>query len=239
MCKLRLEVLILFVCLSHSLSLQSEPQEQPYEIESFTFAQHWPVTECKLWTYVTHPGGSCSFPRKPNHWTVHGLWPKINRTPSGYCNDSWPLDREMIDDLEIKLNQTWTNIYKESEHYSLWDHEWRKHGTCATAHKSLNTQYKYFNKGINWNHKYSFRTMFRDAGLLPSDTKPVTPEEIVAAIKTVTKKLPMIVCETIFDVQYLDELRLCFDNMLNITDCHPVVDDTCNKSKDIIYAATV
>uniref|UniRef100_A0A2A4JA98 Uncharacterized protein n=1 Tax=Heliothis virescens TaxID=7102 RepID=A0A2A4JA98_HELVI len=235
--RINLGVLILFVCLSHA-SPQSEYQSQ-YEIESFTFSLHWPVTVCKVWTNILHPGGQCVFPRKPNYWTVHGLWPKVINKPEGYCNDSWPLDRELMDLLEIKLNQTWINIYKESDHYSLWDHEWRKHGTCAASLQSLNTQFKYFNKGINWKHKYSIGRMLVRAGIFPSDTKPLTPDDVVHAVKAITKKLPQIVCATVLEVQYLDEVRICLDKVLNITDCNPVIFHTCDKNKGIIYPATV
>uniref|UniRef100_A0A2A4J9C6 Uncharacterized protein n=1 Tax=Heliothis virescens TaxID=7102 RepID=A0A2A4J9C6_HELVI len=216
-----------------------EANQPDVNFDVLTLSQQWPVTQCKLWTYVTHPGGECVFPDKKDHWTLHGIWPQELESDSPmYCNDSWPLDRELMKSLEHDLDQAWTNVYKEKEHYSFWNHEWTKHGTCAVILEPFDSQLKYFKTAIEWNKKYSIADMLEAAGIFPSDTKECTPNELAAAVEIKTDRYPMVVCQPIDGVQYLEELRICFDKEINVIDCVPVVDTTCDVSKGIIYPAT-
>nr|XP_021194314.2 ribonuclease Oy-like [Helicoverpa armigera] len=215
--------------------------ETDNSFDILVLSQHWPITQCKLWTYVTHPGGKCVFPEKKNQWTLHGIWPmSLDYDKPMFCNDSWPLDRELMKSLEHELDQAWTNVYKEEEHYYFWNHEWTKHGTCSLVLEPFDSQLKYFKIGIEWNRKYPIGDMLEAAGIIPSDTKGFTPRELVAAVKAKTDKYPGVVCQKIHEVQYLDELHICFDKQLNVIDCSPAVNTyTCDVFEGIIYPATV
>lgn len=80
------------------------------------------------------------------------------------------------------------------------------------------------------------------ANIFPSDTKPVTLEEIERAIISTTGKQPMIRCKYEDHIQYLFELRICFDKNLNLIDCSDnsfhngdTFITNCNVNTDIIY----
>ena len=76
----------------------------------------------------------------PCDWTIHGLWPE-------YTPKSWPqfcqpkLYKEYN---ETQLVHTYPNITKYWPPESLWEHEWKKHGTCTNM-----TVTEYFGKAIS------------------------------------------------------------------------------------------
>ncbi|XP_071995614.1 ribonuclease T2-like [Engystomops pustulosus] len=95
----------------------------------------WPVTVCKM--AERHCG------HLPNYWTLHGLWPD----KAAMCNSSWPLDISNIQDLLAEMNKWWPDVLHPNCS-DFWKHEWIKHGTCAASLSSLNSQHKYFSKGL-------------------------------------------------------------------------------------------
>lgn len=82
--------------------------------------------------------------------TLHGLWPeyKDGNYPSTCSNEEF--DPEIIDDLgEERFNTFWPNVKALDHskiHYSFWEHEWTKHGTCSglTQDKYFDTALKHF-----------------------------------------------------------------------------------------------
>lgn len=82
------------------------------------------------------------------------------------------------------------------------------------------------------------------ANIIPSDTAAVKPEDINRAVVSKIGIRPMIQCESEDGVQYLIELRICFDKQLNLMEClgeHEVngLLTNCNASKDVIYPTQV
>jgi ribonuclease T2 len=67
--------------------------------------------------------------------TLHGLWPefKDGEYPSTCSNEKF--NPETVDDLgEDRFNTFWPNVKAvdhSRSHYSFWEHEWTKHGTCT------------------------------------------------------------------------------------------------------------
>lgn len=67
--------------------------------------------------------------------TLHGLWPefKDGKYPST-CSDE-KFNPETVDDLgEDRFNTFWPNVKAvdhSRSHYTFWEHEWTKHGTCT------------------------------------------------------------------------------------------------------------
>ncbi|KAG9472228.1 hypothetical protein GDO78_020661 [Eleutherodactylus coqui] len=95
----------------------------------------WPVTVCEM--VEKH----CE--HLPNYWTLHGLWPD----KTDMCNTSWPLDLTNIQDLLAEMNKWWPDIIHPNCS-DFWKHEWIKHGTCAATLSCLDSQHKYFSKGL-------------------------------------------------------------------------------------------
>ena len=76
---------------------------------------------------------------------IHGLWPDITQTayPS-FCGGP-AFDLELLKQSKSydKIEKYWYDCTQDQT-YSLWDHEWSKHGTCVNGLE----QNEYFEKAI-------------------------------------------------------------------------------------------
>lgn len=82
--------------------------------------------------------------------------------------------------------------------------------------------------------------MLSAANITPSDTTELKAEDLNQAVVSKIGIRPFIACEYEDGVQYLMELRICFDKQLNIMEClgeHEVngILTNCNPSKGITY----
>jgi ribonuclease I len=83
-------------------------------------------------------------------FTIHGLWPEYNNGSwPQYCADETfrPSTIDKIGKAELRLY--WPNAENVPMEpiiqgkYSIWDHEWSKHGTCTGL-----SQLDYFNETL-------------------------------------------------------------------------------------------
>ena len=130
--------------------------------------------------------------------------------------------------------------FPETQLYSFWAHEWSKHGTCAAQLEPFNSELKYFSKGIEFLGKYHMNDMLSAANIFPSDIAELKAEDINQAVVSKIGIRPAIACEFEDGIQYLKELRICFDKQLNVMEClgeHEVngILTNCSPSKGIIY----
>lgn len=211
------------------------------------FTQHWPATVCNIWTH-NKPSHSCTYPKVKDTWTIHGSWPtKLGTEGPENCNGTWLFDPEKIRPIEEELEQHWTNIEKGTGPYDLWVHEWNKHGTCAALIEPMNSEFKYFNKGLEFIKQYSMTDILGQSKIHPSNSNSLTVDEINRAISSALGKNPVIHCKYEDHIQYLFELRICLDKQLNLVDCDPLMHifpnlsniegalTDCNVKKRIIY----
>ncbi len=79
-----------------------------------------------------------------SNYTLHGLW--IDYSKGGYpqfCNNT-AFDPNELLPIYKNLNRYWGSCYGSNE--GLWEHEWKKHGTCFSPAFSLK---EYFNKTLH------------------------------------------------------------------------------------------
>ncbi|KAG8223489.1 hypothetical protein J437_LFUL004957 [Ladona fulva] len=197
-----------------------------HEWDILIFTQSWPITVCRQWK-VRDEDHTCSFPPMKGKWTVHGIWPtKYGTHGPGYCNSTWRFDEEKIIPIEKQLNQYWPNIQNGTSRYALWEHEWEKHGTCATAIDQLNSEEKYFHQGIVWAEKYDLSNILSENNIHPGP-KGLTAQSIAESVKKSLNRNPYLECykdhaslttiET--NEEYILEIRICFDKSLELVDC--------------------
>lgn len=158
-----------------------------------------------------------------------------------FCNSSIKFDPTLIAPIETDLDTYWTNIEANTEKYSFWKHEWKKHGTCAVQIPQLNSVLNYFNQGIAWIKQYNMADILAKMNVIPNNTGYQLPV-IYNAVKSYLGKNPTVEC--VGDKQkeaLLSEIRICFDKSLNLIDCHgndgvgdPMLTD-CSLKKPIIY----
>ncbi|KAF9423122.1 hypothetical protein HW555_001426 [Spodoptera exigua] len=203
-------------------------------------SQKWPVTYCKYWVQQRR-SNRCVFPTAYGRWTLHGIWPwrKKDDTFPEYCDKSWKFDEAEIQDIKPELKQAWMNVFEGTMPNSLWEHEWNRHGTCASVMEPLSSQFRYFKKGVEWNLKYWIKGMLEDAQIYPSDAKKYSPHAFVRAVEGRTGKQPFIVCQKLKNhISYIKEIRLCFDTHYIFIDCNTVIDES-SCDEDILYPASV
>lgn len=107
---------------------------------------------------------------------------------------------------------------------SLWEHEWDKHGTCASILEPLKSENKYFGQGLQWLHKFTMNGLLSKASMEPGNQYNVN--EFHDAIKNALNVNPVIECvkEKQYNrEQYLSEIRICFNKQLELVDCDGVV----------------
>lgn len=104
------------------------------------FTQHWPSTVC-LDYEDQNPNHYCVRTDSESSWTIHGVWPtKLHTRGPGFCNKSLVFDPSQLTEIRDKLLELWPNIQGGNTEDSLWEHEWTKHGTCAVALPSLDSE---------------------------------------------------------------------------------------------------
>uniref|UniRef100_UPI00398F7FB3 ribonuclease T2-like isoform X1 n=1 Tax=Pristiophorus japonicus TaxID=55135 RepID=UPI00398F7FB3 len=137
-----------------------------------TFAQLWPGSFC-----VTFSSKQCRIPKYVTGWTIHGLWPDGKK----YCNDTWLLTEEDIDDLQDDLHHYWPSLIKTIA-FKFWTNEWHKHGTCATCADSMSCPHKYFSLALQLWTKFSIDAALTAAGINPTCNNSYTYEHFHSAL---------------------------------------------------------
>jgi ribonuclease T2 len=80
---------------------------------------------------------------KKSNYTIHGLWIDYNRGGyPEYCNKT-EFDISLLNPIRNDLEKYWPGCYGNNK--DLWEHEWRKHGTCFYPRIGL---VEYFNKTL-------------------------------------------------------------------------------------------
>jgi ribonuclease T2 len=127
-----------------------EEEGRSKKFDFFVFSQIWPITSCDLWE-ARESSNTCFLPQEiDGRWTVYGPWPTLSHGPLGpfRCNTT-PFNPDSVSSILDKLNIQWTDIHKNARKEDFWEHEWSKHGTCAMQLEPLNTELKYFSKGLD------------------------------------------------------------------------------------------
>lgn len=227
--------------------------EENTEFDLLIFTQRWPITACYEWREKS-ASNICGLPSPKNIWTIHGIWPtKMGTIGPYFCNKTALFNVTELDSIEQQLEQFWINVEKNKPYDSLWRHEWLKHGTCAAAILTqLSNENKYFGQGLSWLQQYSMADILTEGGIKPGMNYTVL--EIHTVLMDKLKKNAAIECyhDKQTKLQFLNEIRICFDKELEQADCDGIsaeevaidkvnekVITNCNMNKPIVYPATV
>lgn len=77
-----------------------------------------------------------------NDYMIHGLWPQINSTdyPENCKTVSYTEPEGILLD---EMNEYWSSCDN-----TLWEHEWKKHGSCMQEQNNIN-EMSFFNKTLS------------------------------------------------------------------------------------------
>nr|QHB21553.1 venom ribonuclease 1 [Platymeris rhadamanthus] len=207
--------------------IASEDPPETYEedlrsnhFDALIFTQSWPPTSC---LQTKQKSRQCRNLANNEIWTIHGIWPTAWGTngPS-FCDKSHPFSTANIKDLISQLEHQWPTIEKSSNHIGFWAYEWKKHGTCALQLPQLNTQHKYFFQALNWNSRYNILSILSAGGIIVGRNYPVA--EIWNVVTRALGVHPQLMClkDNHRHVQYLSEIKICFDKNLSLINCKPL-----------------
>ncbi|KAM4772655.1 ribonuclease T2-like [Rhinophrynus dorsalis] len=187
-----------------SNSLSSTHQEW----KKLILTHHWPVTVCKM------EQAHCE--SLPDYWTLHGLWPD----KAQMCNHSWPFDYSQIQDILSEMNQYWPDLLHPNK-TQFWKHEWQKHGTCAASLECLNSQHKYFSKGLDLYKQVDLNSALEKSGIIPSTTYYQMTEihNAILNIYGVVGKIQCLPPQEGETAQTLAQIEICFTKELQIRNC--------------------
>lgn len=158
----------------------------------FIFTQRWPATDCLIWQESSE-WHSCTLPTDINEWTIHGIWPSIyGKLGPMFCNRSLPFSLSALKPIEAQLKEDWIDVEYGRDSYSLWKHEWEKHGTCAAALEVMDSELKYFQQGLALLQQYEMKNVLHKANIVPGREYAVS--DIFNAVQQVLGKRGMIAC---------------------------------------------
>lgn len=141
------------------------------------------------------------------------------------------------------------SIFIGTPEASLWQHEWLKHGTCASVLEELSTENKYFGQGLAWLQQYTMNNLLSKASVEPGNKYDTI--DFHNAIKSSIKTNPSIHCvreKHHSGEQYLSEIKICFNKQLELVNCDgvlglPQYDDgvitNCDSNLQINYPSTL
>ena len=85
-----------------------------------------------------------------SYFTIHGLWPEnYNATWPQYCSKQ-PFSAAAVVDLLPRLHHEWPSVFGKG--VKFWEHEWRRHGTCATD--TLPTEHDFFGAVLELHQRF-------------------------------------------------------------------------------------
>ncbi|XP_054760223.2 ribonuclease Oy-like [Lytechinus pictus] len=148
-------------------------------------------------------------------WTIHGLWPYSNNMAPSQgrtINCGGMYNQAAISTIRSELEDKWPS-YSSKTTDQFWKHEYVKHGTCAGNLAKFNSQLKYFEGSIDLFDRYDIKSILANGNnpVLPSRNINYPLSWITTALKKGLGVEPNLYCISKNRVQYLFEIRVCFD----------------------------
>jgi ribonuclease T2 len=188
--------------------------------DHFVFSQQWPASVC-VESSEKHQH-KCEIPPKVSTWTVHGIWPSEGASEGPFfCNKSAKFDPDKIKTIVDELEQYWPNLYADSPLDAFWEHEWDKHGTCAMTLDAVDSELKYFTKGIDLRRQFDLLSILQTSSIVPSDDNSYPYEDVVSALSNVLGGTPTISCfrDPATSIQYITEVEFCMNTAFSTIQC--------------------
>lgn len=189
--------------------------------DHFVFAQEWPVAVCEQAKEKMH---NCTIPSVVHSWGIHGLWPSLKDTrgPTN-CNLSKPFDFSKLKPLLNELHQFWPNMYADTNDSTFWQHEWEKHGRCATTLPATADEYMYFKQSLQLIKQFDASILLKNKRILPSNVTMYTLAQIQNALKKqLGNKNVVIECtkDLATGKDMLYEVEICMNKQFQPIDCY-------------------
>ena len=111
----------------------------------------------------------------------------------------------------------------------MYNHQWRKHGTCGKSHPSINTHYKFFKAAVDLRKRLDIDGILRSSGIVPDNNKIYEVSRIKQALERVHGKNIIVTCRE--NNTLIFELYICYDKNFVPIDCPHQRPPTCTRGK--------
>lgn len=187
----------------------------------FTFSLQWPVTFCRLNI------ARCSLSSVPDIWTIHGLWPS-NFTGANprKCSDMFDVS-QIPKDVITNMNQIWPNLIKNATNEQLWSTQWKVHGSCAQSVPGVQNIKEYFTKATKLANLYNIKEILEISQITEGNNYTIASIQ-KAMIHGTNRISSVIVSKAPCALNWLFEIRICFDKQFGIINCPNVTNSTLN-----------
>ncbi|GLI60009.1 hypothetical protein VaNZ11_002072 [Volvox africanus] len=197
----------------------------PRAFDYFLLVRQWPGSYC-----TKH---ECLFLQ--DRWfnfTIHGLWPNYkDGTWPQFCNPDSVFNEDELTDLLVEMRYEWPCTFMNSNN-DFWEHEWTKHGTCATD--VLPNEYSYFDTVLMLHKQYNLQDALKAAGIVPSKDAVYRTKDLEDSIAKMYGVRPVVHCDE--DGQ-LAEIWMCLDRGLQRFDCDiPLLTEISNTCDNVTIA---
>ncbi|CAH8824165.1 unnamed protein product [Trichobilharzia szidati] len=152
---------VLFTIIFATL-LQSGYSQEGDDWNYLVLSLTWPPTFCSK--------VECKLPPRMNDFNIHGLWPSVwpGRQPTN-CSAHPAFDIDKLSDLRGQLDSEWVNLMDYQNPIPFWEHEWYKHGQCATEDTLISDELGYFNTSLILKDKIDLLNMLNSYGIQPAN----------------------------------------------------------------------
>ncbi|MFH4975095.1 hypothetical protein AB6A40_001804 [Gnathostoma spinigerum] len=187
----------------------------------FVLAQTNPYAKC----FSANGDLRCEVPNKTPQWTIHGLWPsRIRGKGPFYCQSpEYKFQKSRLKPIELELEKNWPNVYPDKSKYSLWKHEWEKHGSCTIGTPGFQHEINYFNISLGLHETFNIERALKASRVAPSMTSNYSLSDIILSLKNQLssgKEVKLICVSNPSTGQVmLLEIELCIDKQLRTISC--------------------
>jgi ribonuclease T2 len=209
-------VLVVMSCFAPN----SGAQAQSTSWDFLLLVQQWAPGVC-----ATSRGKQCVIPSYVRYWTLHGMWPNnYDGTYPSNCPDSESFNMQRLEPIRKSLTAYWPTLYTSNSLESFWEHEFDKHGTCASSDPTLATELAYFNATLTARATFDIAAAFSKAGIQASSSTAYGIDTISQAIQSAYGGVPLVQCSResrgrARGVEALTSIGVCISSSLTIIDC--------------------
>ncbi|CAH8824167.1 unnamed protein product [Trichobilharzia szidati] len=211
---------VLFTIIFATL-LQSGYSQEGDDWNYLVLSLTWPPTFCSK--------AECKLPPRMNDFNIHGLWPSVwpGRQPTN-CSAHPAFDIDKLSDLRGQLDSEWVNLMDYQNPIPFWEHEWYKHGQCATEDSLISDELGYFNTSLILKDKIDLLDKLNAFGIQPVNDQLLGRSTLLKALHEAYNVRVLITCQKLPKHQrrhrhnyfgLLSEVRFCFTPQLELIDC--------------------
>ncbi|KAK3092993.1 hypothetical protein FSP39_009762 [Pinctada imbricata] len=117
------------------------------------------------------------------------------------------------------------------------EHEWTKHGTCATSLAATGDIHKYFSKALELKSRYDATKLLSNQGINPDNKTTYPIDAVEAAMKRELSANALVMCayDEKTKQQLMYEVEICLNKDFNPVDCYPDTDENSSGKRHSSY----